>query len=137
VAFTNLPRYKAWMEENGPKLLARDFKLVQKKVALELLRRCAEKTPVDTGRAKGGWQLTLDTPATGQTGRLDEAGMGEASGESIASGLAVLAGLRAWQVVWLANNVAYIGALEHGHSKRQAPQGMLGLSIEEVESMFP
>ncbi len=119
-----------------------------KKVSLELLRRVAEKTPVKTGRAKGNNQLTLGTPAQGETGRTDaskrkrggrsagEESRGEVGSGTIAAGVAALAGLQAFGLVWLSNNVPYFQALEDGSSKH-APQGMVAISLEEVDAMFP
>ena len=38
---------------------------LQKKIVLEALKRIVERTPVDTGRARGNWQVTIGTPARG------------------------------------------------------------------------
>ena len=104
--------------------------VLQKKVALEALQRLVSKTPVDTGRARGNWQVTIGDPATGQLEVLDINGA-----ETITQGLAAIADLPAYQVVWISNNVDYIESLEHGHSK-QAPQGMLAVTVEELRAMF-
>jgi len=103
---------------------------LQKKVVLEALRRLVMKTPVDTGRARGNWQVTIGDPARGQTDETDMIGTA-----TIAQGLQALAGLPAYQVVWISNNVDYIEELEHGHSK-QAPEGMLAVTVEELRAMF-
>jgi len=134
--FTNLEIFKRANLEVAKVETGRQVVVIHKKIALELLRRCVEKTPVDTGRAKGGWQLTLGSPTDGQTGRSDETARGEADSGTVSAALAALAGLKAFEVVWLSNNVEYIGELENGTSQ-QAPEGMLALSIEEVEGMFP
>jgi hypothetical protein len=34
--------------------------------------------------------------------------------------------------IWIYNNVRYITALEHGHSKKQAPIGMVAVSLAEI-----
>lgn len=104
--------------------------LLQKKVVLEALRRLVMKTPVDTGRARGNWQVTIGDPAMNQLETTDKNGAG-----TIAQGLAAISHLPGYQVVWISNNVDYIEALEHGHSK-QAPQGMLALTVEELRAMF-
>jgi len=49
--------------------------------------------------------------------------------------LAALAGLPAYQVVWISNNVDYIEELEHGHSW-QAPHGMLAVTVAELRELF-
>jgi len=103
---------------------------LHKKVAFEALRRLVSKTPVDTGRARGDWQVTIGDPATGQLDVLDVSGS-----LTVAAGLAALAGLPPYQIVWISNNVDYIERLEHGHSK-QAPEGMLAVTVEELRAMF-
>jgi len=104
--------------------------VLQKKVALEALRRLVSKTPVKTGRARGNWQVTIGDPASGQVERLDINGA-----ETIKEGVAAIADLPAYQLVWISNNVDYIERLEHGHSK-QAPEGMLAVTVEELRAMF-
>ena len=104
--------------------------VMQKKIVLEALLRLVEKTPVDTGRARGNWQVTIGSPAEGQFDQTDKEG-----GDTIAKGLAALAGLPDMQVVWISNNIDYIEELEHGHSG-QSPEGMLAITIEELRNMF-
>jgi len=103
---------------------------LQKKIVLEALRRLVQKTPVDTGRARGNWQVTIGNPAGGQLDTTDADGQA-----TIAAGLAAIAGLPDYQVVWISNNVDYIENLEHGHSQ-QAPEGMLSITIGELRTMF-
>lgn len=112
------------------KSLPEKLKVFQKKVVFEALNRLVKKTPIDTGRARGNWQVTIGGPATGQLETTDH--IGEAT---VIQGLAVLAGLGDYQVVWISNNVDYIEALEHGHSK-QAPEGMLAVTVAELRGMF-
>jgi len=104
--------------------------LVQKNVTMEALRRLVFKTPVKSGRARGNWQVTIGDPAMGQLDVLDVDGS-----MTVAAGLAALAGLPPYQIVWISNNVDYIERLEHGHSK-QAPEGMLAVTVEELRAMF-
>jgi len=101
-----------------------------RKIVLEALRRLVMKTPVDTGRARGGWQVTIGSPAEGQTGKQDKEGR-----ETIAKGLPALKDFDPYQIVWISNNVDYIEFLEHGSSE-QAPAGMLAITVEELRTMF-
>ncbi|HUS74348.1 MAG TPA: hypothetical protein VMY06_14915 [Sedimentisphaerales bacterium] len=119
--------------------------VMQKKVVLEALRRLVEKTPVDTGRARGNWQATIGSPAEGQVGgnwpktggppKTERPPLRPEDNQVIAKGLAALVGLPPFQVVWISNNLDYIEELEHGSSK-QAPEGMLAITIEELRNMF-
>lgn len=102
--------------------------IIQKKVVLEALRRLVMRTPVDTGRARGNWQVTIAEPAEGQLEVNDKEG-----DTTISKGLAALTGLPDAQVIWISNNVDYIELLEHGSSK-QAPEGMLAITVEELRN---
>lgn len=103
---------------------------LQRKIVLEALKRVVLKTPVDTGRARGNWQVSIGSPAGTKLDVTDKAG-----GETITKGLAVLTGLSPYQIVFIDNNLEYIEFLEHGSSK-QAPTGMLKITVEELLEMF-
>lgn len=95
---------------------------------LEGVRRLVLRTPVDSGRARGAWQVTAGAPATSSPlGALDKNGaatIGKASG--------TVASLPPGQAGYVVNNVVYIGELEKGHSG-QAPNGMVAVTIEELK----
>jgi len=100
-----------------------------KKMSLEALKRIVEKTPVDTGRARGGWQVSFKTPAFSEGG-TDASGAG-----TINTGSSQILGLKDPVAVFISNNVEYIIYLEDGTST-QAPEGMVALTIEELLGMF-
>jgi Bacteriophage HK97-gp10, putative tail-component len=100
------------------------------KIAFQVLRGVVFKTPVDTGRARAGWQVGIDSDPAGQSG-ADPNG-----GETISKGLAVIQRWRPFAQITIVNNVEYIVYLEEGSSK-QAPAGMLSLTLQEVASQFP
>ena len=101
-----------------------NWQTVSKKVALDLFRRFVMGTPVDTGRARGNWQCTIGSPATGTIDREDPSGQ-----EVMAE---VTDTVSRWNVdqvaIYLTNNVAYIEALEKGHSG-QAPRGWVRVAL--------
>lgn len=101
-----------------------------KKIIFDFLRGVMKKTPVDEGRARGAWRVSVGVPSEEviEVVRPRFAAMAEAA--------TALANLRPFQVVWISNNVPYILYLEEGSSK-QAPQGMVSLTIEEMRTMFP
>lgn len=103
---------------------------LQKKIVLEALRQIVLRTPVDTGRARGNWQTTIVQPAGGQLDAVDKQG-----DETITKGLAAIATLLPYQVVYIANNLEYIEFLEDGSSK-QTPEGMVKMTVEELRQMF-
>lgn len=84
---------------------------------LELFRLVVMGTPVDTGRARGNWQVTLNAPAGATLERTDPNG-----GIVLAEVMANMGGLL--DVVYFSNNLPYIERLEYGWSQ-QAPEGMV------------
>ena len=96
-------------------------------VTLELFSAVIKSTPVDEGRARGNWQTTTGSPASGE---LD-----------IRSEAATLAELKAnvggaGKVTYLANNLPYIYRLEMGWSTKKAPKGMVRGNFQRIESMI-
>jgi hypothetical protein len=98
---------------------------VGRKVALELFRRVIYKTPVDTGRARANWQVTIGTPAAG-TIEIDDTN----GGATMSKATAASAGFKAGDTIYLTNNLPYIRRLEEG-SSQQAPAGMVALTVQE------
>ena len=83
-------------------------------------------TPVDTGRAKGNWQCTIGSPASGEANTLGESAAMSAMLTTVPRG----AGL----CVFLTNNLPYIQRLEYDAHSRQAPAGMVRVSIARFMS---
>lgn len=100
------------------------------KVSLQALRSVVLKSPVDTGRFRANWQTALSTPAGGTLERTDANG-----GATIMEGAGVIASARPFDAVWLSNNLPYGPALEDG-SSRQAPSGMVAVTVAEIRSQF-
>lgn len=101
---------------------------IVRKVSLELLIRLIAKSPVDTGRFRGNWQVESPTPNLD----VDPEGFDRIGTVTMARGLAKVKKLTAGPLVWITNNVSYGEFLERGHSK-QAPKGVL---MQVVQS-FP
>lgn len=102
-----------------------DIDVIRRKTTLEVFSKVVKKTPVDTGRARGNWQTTIGSPASGEIERLDRSGAA-----SVSEVVSVVGRSGLTDVVFLTNNLPYIGVLEYGHS-RQAPRGMVRTSIAE------
>lgn len=100
--------------------------LVMKKVGLQVLKGVVMKTPVDTGRARGGWHLDINVYEGAPDGRTAPLGF-----DVLASANTALAGLKFGDSIIISNNVNYIIYLEAGWSG-QAPNGMFALTLEEV-----
>lgn len=78
-------------------------------------------SPVDTGRFKGNWQLTLNAPSTNSLIRYDREG--SVTLHDIASKSNAI---RIGDVIYLDNNVEYGQLLEDGHSKQS--EGMVRIT---------
>lgn len=97
-----------------------------RRIGLELISRIVKRTPVDTGRARANWQL--------QFNEVNDAEVFEQ--DPVSAALSKLSNVGGLGTIYIFNNVPYIEALERGHSK-QAPNGMVALSVAEVEAAFP
>ena len=97
-------------------------------LVLEAFRRVSARTPVDTGRARGNWHLTSGAPSEEvDHNRFDPSGaigLAEAEAEIPAVGII--------EPSYVVNNIEYIGALEHGHSKQVPPGGIVALTVAEL-----
>jgi len=131
---TNAKAFSKEIKTFAEKLVPQEFRLFQRKIALDLLTKIVIKTPVDLGTLRGNWQVDIDTLPEGELDVKDKGG-----GDTIQKGLAQLSELRGpgsiTQTVFLANNLPYAVPIEDGHSRR-ASMGMVALSIQEIETAF-
>ena len=104
-----------------------------RKACIDLYRRIAERTPVDTGRAKANWAIST---VQAEPDRNDPDGYSFNEINSIiASEVSGFSFELSDGVVWINNNLEYIESLENGTSK-QAPAGMVMVSLAEFETHF-
>jgi hypothetical protein len=119
-------------------------------VHLEALKRIIKRTPVDLGTARSSWMSTIGLPASGDTKQAS----------AVNQGIAVLASLAPFQTTWITNNLEYISYLEYGEFEPpdpgpskdrrkgrkgrilvkggysvQAPQGMVGITVDELRPL--
>ncbi|MEA3537590.1 MAG: HK97 gp10 family phage protein [Pseudomonadota bacterium] len=95
-------------------------------IALGALRGVVMSTPVDTGRARGNWQVDVNKVPEGESGVLDRGG-----GETVSRGASAIASAQPYDMIALANNVPYIGDLNDGSSK-QAPAGFVDTAVDNA-----
>ena len=101
-------------------------------IALEGVKSLTELTPVDTGRAKGNWQVTLGQPAAGELDRLDSSSEGT---PGFAASSDVLRQMGNWKPgvwIWYHNGVPYITILNDGTGGRTAHM-MLERTVEHLK----
>jgi hypothetical protein len=112
-----------------------NLRLVVKRTAFNLFGKIVRRTPVDTGRARASWDMTVGAPSARSLPPLSEnerMTKSEATSAAMANRLADY-GIVSLEPIYIINNVEYIGWLEHGKS-RQAPAGMVQISLAEVEA---
>lgn len=99
--------------------------------ALEGLKSLVMLTPVDTGRARGNWQVTVGSPAVGEIDREDKDGSA-----TIAAGAAVVAGASDPYVpIWAHDGVSYITHINDGTEKVPAIH-MLEQTVARLRRIF-
>lgn len=86
-------------------------------------------SPVDTGRFKGNWQLTIDERASASLLRYDQDGH-----TTLAAIAAKANSFTAGQVAYIQNMVLYGYDLEYGYSK-QAPDGMVRITALQFQQI--
>ena len=113
--------------------------VVVRKVSLDLFKKVVQRTPVDTGRARGNWMVGINHIPIGSS-----FGEGNPIGRIVSDILKAQAG----DNVALANTLPYIGTLEYGGFpnppkkglgkssggySNQAPNGMVRVTVEEYK----
>jgi hypothetical protein len=102
------------------------FKFHKSKVIVRVASKIVKRTPVKTGRARGGWVVSMERD-TEETGRLDK--IGNATITQIISDVA--------QIPWnrnahITNPVPYVKYLENGPNRSdQAPEGFILVTVHE------
>lgn len=118
-----------------------EIKEVRKSYAFALYSSIVKKTPVDTGRARGNWNITVghdDTTASERT---------RPQFKSVAD----VPKVEGDETIYISNDLPYITKLEYGgypknpkggsgktvngYSK-QAPNGMVGVTLANNENIF-
>ncbi|WP_256806841.1 HK97 gp10 family phage protein [Pseudomonas kurunegalensis] len=106
-----------------------DMTEVFQRVMIEIGTTIIRLSPVDTGRFKGNWQLTVDAPATASLDNYDREGH-----DTIAKLVADVQHLSYGQTAYLVNNLIYAIPLEYGHSGK-APAGMVRITLAGFQQM--
>jgi hypothetical protein len=105
--------------------------LVVQKVAIDLLGRVVMRSPVDTGRFRANWAVTVGAPSAGTTEATDKSGAG-----AVEAGARVLASFQVGPSIYITNNLPYGPRLEYEGWSKQAPAGMVRVSVAEFEGLI-
>ena len=102
--------------------------LVVRKISIDLFTKTIKRTPVDTGRARANWNTSVNAPDVGVTQTTDTSGVA-AIGE-------VKARIGNWKQgdIYLTNSLPYIRRLEYDGWSKQAPAGMVRVTVTEFQT---
>lgn len=123
---SNIRAFEISLRASAANIVGPKVATFQRKIALEALSRIVLRTPVDTGRARGNWMVSIGNLRPRFSEKSDKQGQ-----ETISRGSAELIELVAFQDIYISNSLPYILRLEHGYS-RQAPNGMVSLTLAEL-----
>lgn len=107
-----------------------DIALVVRKTALDMFSRIVMRSPVDTGRFRNNWNVSIGKPVSDTNEGVDPSG-----GKAIGKIAAVSATYKLGDTIWMSNGLPYAWRLETGWSK-QAPAGMTGVTVQEFQAVF-
>lgn len=100
-----------------------------REIVIEIGASVIRMSPVDTGRFRGNWQFSLDSPSQGTLDRLDP--NGTAANAELVDGAIQF---RAGDTAYIVNNLPYAIMLEYGYSD-QAPGGMVRITLERFQQI--
>lgn len=95
----------------------------------ELFSSIVYDTAVDSGRARGNWQIGIDKEHNQELNTLDKSGS-----DTVSKAKAELE-KPLGNYIYIQNNLPYIMRLEYGWSK-QSPSGMARVNILRLNSIF-
>jgi len=109
-------------------------------IALKIFAQIVLKSPVDSGRFRSNWQVSIGSVPSG-TQEGNEFPQGDAVDvkgpiyyAKLSGGEATLFGANAGDTIYFANNLPYARRLEDGYSQ-QAPAGMVALTVQQFQSI--
>lgn len=107
---------------------------VQQAVALKGLAGVVRKSPVDTGRFRGNWQVQTTASDPAPIKLDDKAPRGSGPSAAVqAAAEAAIAGAKPYGTIYIVNGLPYAQRLEDGYSQ-QAPGGMVALTLAELQA---
>lgn len=104
-----------------------------RRMAISLHQKIILRTPVDKGRARASWGVSIGEPGDYEAPATTNMSDNQAAQAGFAQIEAIKGQLLTGKAIWIFNNLPYIEALEYGHSD-QAPNGMVRLSVAEIEA---
>jgi hypothetical protein len=100
-----------------------------REIVIEVGNSLIRMSPVDSGRFRANWHLSIDVVESVTFSDVDPTGQ-----ETIASIVSALSDFTAGQTAYLINNLPYAVPLEYGHST-QAPKGMVRVTLARFQAI--
>lgn len=114
-------QFAANMRKHG-RNVEKNAQAIVRKCALAVDAAVVISTPVDEGRARANWQVSLGSPASGTLDTLDPSGQA-----TVAKGASTISS-HTKGAIHITNNLPYIGRLNDGWSA-QAPAGFVTRAV--------
>lgn len=106
-------------------------------VSLELATRIVMKSPVDTGRFRGQWRVSVGQPDTRTDAPFDKQPLGSPPSAALfADWQDELGAVTFRSNVWITNSLPYARRLEYEGWSKQAPSGMVRVSVAEYAEII-
>jgi hypothetical protein len=115
---------------------------IARKVALELYTKVVVKSPVDSGRLRGNWNVGINAINSAEY-EADVSKLGAMpSGSGMVRSMSALSTFKIGDVIYITNNMPYVYKLEYGlynagpktlgGYSTQAPQGFVRITYKEI-----
>jgi len=126
---TNINEFVRSVRTFDKKTVPEEAAKFQRALTLDALNRVVFRSPVDKGRFKGNWQVFTrkGAPVPEDPNLIDKQG-----GATIARESPKIRRIKPFSFSGVGNGVPYAVRLEDGHSKIQAPAGIVGPVIAEL-----
>lgn len=116
---------------------------VVRKVSIDVLTKVVQRTPVGNpslwkskppagyvgGRLRANWHTTFGAPSFKVTTERDQIGAA-----TIARGTSTIQRAYGEMDIYITNSLPYAIPVEYGHSQKQAPAGMVRVTVTEFQS---
>jgi hypothetical protein len=132
IKVTNFREFDGKLREFNVKIKS-DAEKTVRRVAFAVDKAVVLASPVDTGRFRANWQVTLNVPASGMADFVPGS-KGSTGGANAAAAMSQLAMVMKnyrlnHGIIYIVNNTEYGPALNNGHSK-QAPKNFVSKAIQ-------
>lgn len=117
------------------KTVALRYEVVIRTVTLSVVSEVIARSPVDTGRFRGNWQVGLGAANLATTQEVDKGGGGTIARAASRLAAWVFGRRLAPILIVISNNLPYAKRLENGWSQ-QAPTGMVAVTVAQFSAFF-